>query len=93
VNKESNLTPAVETDLKPMDHYIHDMVIVNLMCSVFKETRSGWYDAANTESALDFFLGQPFFCAPLSSYRIPHLTSTAVDKLPVLTCPLKMELS
>ena len=59
VNKESDLTPAVETDLEPMDHYIHDMMIVNLMCSVFEETGSGWY-AANTENALDFFSGPTF---------------------------------
>jgi hypothetical protein len=63
VNKESHLTPAVDTNLEPMDHYmdhyIHDMVIVNLMCRVFEDTGSGWY-AANTESALDVFTGPTF---------------------------------
>jgi hypothetical protein len=41
VNKESNLTPVVNTNLEPMDHYIHDMVIVNLMCRIFEETGNG----------------------------------------------------
>jgi len=59
VNKESDLTPQVDTELEPMDHYIHDMVIVNLMCRVFEDTGSGWY-AANTDSALDFFTGPTF---------------------------------
>jgi hypothetical protein len=54
VKKESNLTAMVNTNLKSMDHYIHDMVVVNLMCRVFEDTGSGWY-AANTENALDFF--------------------------------------
>jgi hypothetical protein len=54
VNKESDLTPVVHTKLEPMEHYIHDMVIVNLMCRAFEDTGSGWY-TANTESALDFF--------------------------------------
>jgi hypothetical protein len=59
VNKESDLTPVVDTNLEPMDHYIHDMVIINLMCRVFEDTGSGWY-AANTKSALDFFSGPTF---------------------------------
>jgi hypothetical protein len=59
VNDESDLTPTLEKDLEPMDHYIHDMLIVNLMCSVLEETGSGWY-AANSDSALDFFSGPTF---------------------------------
>jgi hypothetical protein len=62
-NKESNLTPAVDTKLKPMEHYIHDMVIVNLTCRVVEDTGSGWC-AANTKSALDFF-----YWANVSSIR------------------------
>jgi hypothetical protein len=45
VNKESDLTPAVNMNLEPMDDYIHDMVIINLMCRVFEETGNGWYAA------------------------------------------------
>jgi hypothetical protein len=59
VDNDSDLTPPVEADLEPMDHYIHDMIIVNLMCSVFEDTGNGWY-AANTGSALDFFSGPSF---------------------------------
>ena len=59
VNDESDLTPTLEKDLEPMDHYIHDMLIVNLMCSVLEETGNGWY-AANSDNALDFFSGPTF---------------------------------
>jgi hypothetical protein len=56
VNKESDLTPAVDTDLEPMDHYIHDMVIVNLMCSVFEDvvTLFSWelFDGRDTVLAV-----------------------------------------
>ena len=48
-----------EDDLEPMDHFIHDSIIVNLMCSVLMDTGNGWY-AENAECALDFFSGPTF---------------------------------
>jgi hypothetical protein len=92
VNKESDLTPTVDTNLEPMDHYIHDMVIVNVMCRIFEDT--GVVGTPQIPTAhWTFLLGQRFLCTPLSSLGIPHSTSTAVDTLLVLTWPLKRELS
>jgi hypothetical protein len=59
VNEASDLTPVAEDQLEAMDHYIHDSIIVNLMCCVFVDTGIGWY-AENTECALDFFSGPTF---------------------------------
>jgi len=59
VNEASDLTPVAEDDLEPMDHFIHDSIIVNLMCSVLMDTGNGWY-AENTKCALDFFSGPTF---------------------------------
>ena len=72
INDDSDLTPAVETDLEPMDHYIQDMMIVNLMCSVFEETGNGWY-TANTEHALDFFSGPTFPAYAIEQLGYPAL--------------------
>jgi hypothetical protein len=59
VNDASDLTPPVEDDLEPMDHFLHDSVIVNLISTVFDDTANGWY-AENPDSALDFFSGPTF---------------------------------
>jgi hypothetical protein len=59
VDDASDLTPTHEADLEPMDRFLHDETIVNMMCLVFEGTGPGWY-AANRLSALDFFSGPNF---------------------------------
>jgi hypothetical protein len=55
-----------------MDHFIHDLMIVNLMCLIFEDTRSGWYEA-NTEYALDFFSGPAFLAYAIEQLGYPTL--------------------
>jgi hypothetical protein len=50
-----------------MDHFIHNSMIVNLMCCIFQDTGTGWY-AKNTKCTLDFFSGPTF-----STYAIDQL--------------------
>jgi hypothetical protein len=42
-----------------MDHFILDTTIVNLVCTVYDETNTNWYNR-NRASALDFFSGPLF---------------------------------
>jgi hypothetical protein len=53
------LTPHAEEDLQAMDHYILDATIVNLICTVYDETDTNWYNK-NRTSALNFFSGPLF---------------------------------
>jgi hypothetical protein len=88
VNKESNLTPAVDTNLEPMDHYIHDMVIINLMCRVFEDTGSGWY-AANTKNALDFFSGPMFPPYAIEKFGYPSFDINGGGYTPGFNLPIE----
>jgi hypothetical protein len=89
VNKESNLTLAVDMNLEPMDHYIHDMVIINLMCRVFENTGSGWYYAGNTESALDFFSGSTFPHYAIEQQGYPSFNINGGGYAPSFNLPIE----
>jgi hypothetical protein len=81
VNEASDLTPVAEDQLEPMDHFIQDSIIVNLMCCVFVDTGIGWY-AENTECALDFFSGPTF-----PTYAIDQLGYPVGGIAPHFTLP------
>jgi len=59
VGDDSDLTPHAEADLQAMDHFILDATIVNLICTVYDETDTNWYNK-NRASALDFLSGPLF---------------------------------
>jgi hypothetical protein len=59
VNDASDLTPPNESDYEPMDHYLQDATIVNLMTLVFEDANDSWF-ANNRECAFDFFSGPSF---------------------------------
>ena len=58
VNSASDLTPPDE-DLEPMNAYIQDDVIVNIILNIYDSTDQSWYQN-NSASALDFFSGPTF---------------------------------
>lgn len=59
VNDASDLTLAATEDLKPMNAFIQDDMIVTIMINIFENTDQNWY-SNNSASALDFF-GGPMF--------------------------------
>jgi hypothetical protein len=59
VDDASDLTPPSDEDLRPMDHFLHDAVIVSLMVKTLEDTGVDWF-AENSDCALDFFSGPTF---------------------------------
>jgi hypothetical protein len=59
VGDDSNLTPHVKADLQPKDHFILDATFFNLICTVYDETDTNWYNK-NRASALAFISGPLF---------------------------------
>jgi hypothetical protein len=59
VNDASDLTPHRAEDLEPMDHYLQNDMIVNVITNVYENTGINWY-ANNRECALEFFSGPTF---------------------------------
>lgn len=59
VNSTSDLTPAHEEMLEPMNAYIPDYSIVNIIMAVFETADETWFEN-NTEIANDYFADQPF---------------------------------
>jgi hypothetical protein len=76
VNDASDLTPANPEDpLEPLDHYLQDDMIVNMIVNVYENTDQTWY-SNNTENATDFFTGPTF-----PQYAIDQLGYPA-DEIP-----------
>lgn len=60
VNDASDLTPTnPEAPLEPLDHYLQDDMIVNIIVNVYENANQTWYNN-NTENASDFFTGPTF---------------------------------
>jgi hypothetical protein len=59
VDDASDLTPTSDDDLRAMDHFLHDAVIVSLMVKTLEDTGVDWF-AENSNCALDFFSGPTF---------------------------------
>jgi hypothetical protein len=59
VDDASDLTPPSDDDLRPMDHFLQDGVIVSLMFKTLEDTGVDWF-ARNSDCALDFFSGPNF---------------------------------
>jgi hypothetical protein len=52
-------TRSNSEDLEPMDYYIQDDMIVNIIDIVYEDTDQSWYDK-NRDNALTFFSGPIF---------------------------------
>jgi hypothetical protein len=59
VNDTSDLTPSNSEDLEPMDYYVQDDTILNIINIVYEDTDQSWYHK-NRDSALTFFSGPTF---------------------------------
>jgi hypothetical protein len=59
VNETSDLTPLDTDNLEPLDHYVQNDMIVNIIVNIYENADQTWY-RNNTESALDFFSGPTF---------------------------------
>ena len=67
VNKTSNLTPADEERLEPINAYIPNYLIINIIMAVFETAKKYWYQN-NIKIMNDYFADQPY----------PH---SAIDQL------------
>lgn len=59
VNETSDLTPINTDHLEPLDHYIQDDMILNIISNIYENADQTWY-RNNAENALDFFSGPIF---------------------------------
>jgi hypothetical protein len=59
VNDESDLTPPTEDQLEPMDVYLLDHQIVNLMEAVFDGANSSFYE--NNQDIANQFFSSPIY--------------------------------
>jgi len=72
VNDASDLTPPDETDQEPMDHYIQDDMIMNIIDMVYENTDQSWYstDEENAHTALRTeALPQDFTCQRMIAFK------------------------
>ena len=78
VNDASDLTPPNADALEPMDHFIQDDHIVNLILLVFEDTGETWF-ADNVANALDFFSGPNFPDYAMEKLGYPARISIAAN--------------
>ena len=64
VNETSDLTLANEEQLEPINAYVPDYSIVNIIMAVFETTNKHWY-RNNMEIPNDYFADQPYPCSAI----------------------------
>jgi hypothetical protein len=71
VNEASDLTPADEDMLEPVNAYIPDYSIVNIITAVFETADTHWYEN-NIEIANDYFADQPYPRSAIDQLGFPE---------------------
>lgn len=71
IGEESDLTPAAEEDLEPLNTYLLDGELVSLMEQILDGAGPGWYQA-NQETAGQFFPGPIYPQAAIENLGYPN---------------------
>ena len=74
INKTSDLTLANKEQLKPINAYIPDYSIMNIIVAIFETADKNWY-INNIKIANDYFADQPYPHSEIDQFGFPETSS------------------